>query len=120
MQENEKTIYRGDTNEEQEEILKNPLANSESEYEVGKHPNSIKAIAKHQFKKGTSGNPLGKPTTLSTLKKSLDSIAEQEVTNYHDEVLGTRKEIVIKRIWTDAQNGDWKKIQLLAVLGCLD
>ena len=46
--------------------------------------------------------------------------ADEEVTNYRDEVLGTRKQIVLQRIWKDAQDGDMKKIQLLAWLGCLD
>ena len=119
-QETNQTIYRGQTHEEQEEILENPLANNEIGYKSGKHPNSQKALKKHQFPKGVSGNPLGKPTTLSALKKSLNNIADEEVMNYRDEVLGTRKEVVIKRIWKDAQDGDWKKIQLLAILGCLD
>ena len=120
MQENKDTIYRGQGHEKQVEKLENPLANKESEYEVGQHPNSLKALKKHQFPKGVSGNPMGKPTSLSELKKSLMRYADKEITNYRDDVLGTNKELVLERIWKDAREGDMKKIQLLAVLGCLD
>jgi len=120
MPETKDTIYSGLTPVKHAEKKENSTNNNEEEHSWGKHPNSVKAIKKHQFKVGIGGNPLGRPLNLSALKKSLKKVANEEVTNYRDEVLGTRKEVVIDRIWRDAQNGDWKKIQLLCMLGCLD
>ena len=45
---------------------------------------------------------------------------DEIVTDWRKEELGTRRELVLERIWRDAQDGDMKKIQLLAWLGCLD
>ena len=74
----------------------------------------------------TQTSPYRIPTTACILqdklglKKELIELGKEETFNYHDESLGTRKEQVLKRIWTDAISGDMKKIQLLAWLGCLD
>ena len=120
MQDTKDTIYRGLTNEDatkKDEISTN---NREVEHEWGKHPNSQKALKKYQFPKGVSGNIMGRKPNFESLKEELSKLANEEVTNYRDEVLGTRKQIVLERIWKDAQDGDMKKIQLLAWLGCLD
>ena len=100
--------------------IENSTNNNEEEYEWGRHPNSLKAIKKHQFPKGMSGNIMGRKPNFTNLKNQLLSLAEEQITNYNDEVLGTNKELVLKRIWRDARDGDMKKIQLLAWLGCLD
>ena len=118
--EDTKTIYTPHTLDKTGEKEKNIAENKEEEYEWGKHPNTLKSLKKNQFPKGVSGNVMGRPLNLSALKKSLQKRADEEVYNYRDELQGTRKELVIERIWRDAQNGDWKKIQLLCVLGCLD
>ena len=118
--EDKDTIYNVQSVQEQEKKEKNIADNKEEEYEWGKHPNTLKTLKKNQFPKGVSGNVMGRPLNLSALKKSLQKRADEEVYNYRDELQGTRKELVIERIWRDAQNGDWKKIQLLCVLGCLD
>tara|TARA_Y100000593_G_C4111862_1_gene238338 strand:- start:146 stop:511 length:366 start_codon:yes stop_codon:yes gene_type:complete len=120
MQETKDTIYGADTSEKQVEKSENSTNNSDVEYEWGKHPNSQKAIKKHQFPKGMSGNIMGRKPNFTNLKNQLLSLAEDEITNYRDEVMGTNKELVLKRIWRDARDGDMKKIQLLAWLGCLD
>ena len=94
--------------------------NKEDEYEWGKHPNSIKALKKHQFPKGVSGNIMGRKPTFESLGKELKKLGEEETFNYSNESQGTRKQRVLERIWYDAIRGDMKKIQLLAWLGCLD
>ena len=94
--------------------------NKEDEYAHGKHPNSIKALKKHQYPKGVSGNVLGRKPTFDALGKALKELGEKETMSWNKEPLGTRKEQVLKRIWMDAIKGDMKKIQLLAWLGCLD
>ena len=98
----------------------NSTSNSEVEYEWGKHPNSQKAVKKHQFKKGQVANPLGRKPQFEKLKENLMSMADEMQYNYSNEPIGTRKELVLERIWHDARHGDMKKIQLLAWLGCLD
>ena len=40
--------------------------NSETDYERGQHPNSLKNIQKHQFKKGVSGNIMGRKPTFES------------------------------------------------------
>ena len=102
-----------------------PLINNEDEieeeFEWGKHPNSLKAIKKHQFKVGKSGNPLGRKPSFDALAKRLKAMGEVEVTDWRgEEILGTKKELVLNRIWKDAMSGDYKKIKLLCWLGCLD
>ena len=92
----------------------------EVEYDWGKHPNSQKALKKHQYPKGVSGNIMGRKPTFESLGKALKEIGEQETKNFRDESLGSRKQQVLERIWYDAIRGDMKKIQLLAWLGCLD
>ena len=92
----------------------NSDTDEEFEYERGQHPNSLKAIKKHQFQKGISGNIFGR-------KPNYEKLGDEETFDYGNESLGTRREQLLKKIWADAiRHGDWKKIQLLAWLGCLD
>ena len=120
MEQETNTIYNGDTPSHDKEKEQNIPKIKEEEFEWGKHPNSLKALKKNQYPKGISGNVLGRKPSFEGLKKELIELGKEETFNYHDESLGTRKEQVLKRIWTDAISGDMKKIQLLAWLGCLD
>ena len=92
----------------------------EVEYDWGKHPNSQKALKKYQYKKGISGNVMGRPPTFESLSKALNELGEEDTLDWNSKNLGSRKSQVLKRIWVDAIKGDMKKIQLLAWLGCLD
>ena len=92
---------------------------SESDYPVGKHPNSLKNLK--PFPKGVSGNPLGKPHKYQKLADALNKLGDQDVINYMDEPTGnTFREDVLERIWIKANQGDIRFIQMLAYLGCLD
>tara|TARA_Y100000593_G_scaffold91856_1_gene181766 strand:+ start:4103 stop:4438 length:336 start_codon:yes stop_codon:yes gene_type:complete len=102
--------------------------------ERGKHPNSLKAIEPHQFKKGESGNVGGRPKKYYNLSKSLEKIRDKVITiqkssvdimleedrTYVDIELGTNKDLVVSKIWELARGGNEKMILLLAELGLLD
>ena len=93
----------------------------EVEFERGHHPNSLKAIKKHQFQKGISGNVFGRKPNYAKLGEALKKLGDEETFDYHNESMGSRREQLLKKIWKDAiLYGDWKKIQLLAWLGCLE
>ena len=117
---NDSPIYTPLNDANTEEVDENSTNNKEVEYDWGKHPNSQKALKKHQYPKGVSGNVLGRKPTFEVLGKHLQKLGEEVTYNYHKESQGSRKEQVLKRIWFDAIRGDWRKIQLLAWLGCLD
>jgi hypothetical protein len=55
------------TDEKDENITKS----KEVEYDWGRNPNSIKALKKHQYPKGVSGNVLGRKPTFEVLGKNL-------------------------------------------------
>ena len=65
----DKTIYTTHPPDETEENNDNSTNNKEVEYEWGKHPNSVKALKKHQYPKGVSGNVLGRKPTFESLAK---------------------------------------------------
>ena len=110
-----------DTDKKEVNIPKSKEDEDKKEYEWGQHPNSLKALKKNQFPKGVSGNVLGRKPTFDSLSKQLNELGDKEVLNWNgSEVLGTRKELVLKKIWDDAMKGDMNKIRLLAWLGCLD
>ena len=115
------TLYKGaDTPSKQANNRANSPNNKEEESDWGKHPNSVKALKKHKFPKGVSGNQLGRPKNFDGLGKALKKMQDEIVTDWRDEPRGKRRELVLERIWRDAQDGDFKKIQLLAWLRCLD
>ena len=106
-----------------QENNENSTKSKEDEFEWGRHPNSVKALKKHQYPKGVSGNVMGRKPSFETLAKQLKEIGEGTTSNWCGENVDddtTRKEKVLRRIWYDAIRGDMKKIQLLAWLGCLD
>ena len=105
------------------------------ENQQGKHPNSLKALKEHQFKAGSSGNPTGAKPSYKKLKKILQELGYEQVSvivqpdvNSDDYLfdktttkeIGTRKEVVLRKIWDDAQDGDMQKIQLLIYLNIFD
>ena len=118
----EDNIYKGSQKgQDTPKNKENTATSKEVEYDWGKHPNSQKAIKKHQFPKGISGNIMGKKPKFDKLAAELKKLCEEETFNWSGEKsLGTRKSQVYERIWKDAIMGDIKKIQLLAWLGCLD
>lgn len=115
-----KHIYSTQMRDKQEEKQEISTKSKEDEYAHGKHPNSIKALKKHQYPKGVSGNIMGRKPKFDALGKNLQKLGEKETFKYNNESMGTRKQQVLERIWFDAIRGDMKKIQLLAWLGCLD
>ena len=54
--------------------------------ERGKHPNSLKAIEQHQFKKGESGNIGGRPKKHEKLTKSLSLLRDKVITEYRTQL----------------------------------
>ena len=101
------------------------------------HPNSLKAIEPHQFKKGESGNTGGRPKKYYKFSKSLSKVINRIITEmrklphpldefepfkeeYEEYDLGTNKDLVIAKIWELARNGDKQIILLLAEIGALD
>jgi len=91
----------------------------EIQFERGKHPNSLKNLT--PFQKGVSGNLGGRPYKYKELAESLNKVGDEIELDWREKSKGyTKREGVIKRIWSKALDGDIKFIQLLAYLGCLD
>ena len=108
-------------NKKDDSSTKNSETDEDVEYGRGEHPNSLKAISKHQFQKGISGNVFGRKPNYTKLGEALSKLGDEETKNYSGKNMGTRKQQLLEKIWNDAiRHGDWKKIQLLAWLGCLD
>ena len=96
--------------DKQPEKSKEIYGNKES-YKRGENPNSVANLK--PFVTGVSGNPSGRPTKYVALKKQLDKLGDEEVTDFMGKKLGKRRDIVLKRIWKEAMNGNIKYIQLL-------
>ena len=92
----------------------------------GTNPNSLKNLK--PYKKGQSGNPSGRPKAFIQLTKDLRKIGDEEVyfENIDDIINGTdassktKRELVLRAIWSNAIDGDFKAIELLERLGCLN
>ena len=112
-----KEINKNQLVRKNKESSESSIANNEK-YSKGRHPNSKKNLKK--FPKGISGNPLGRPYKCNDLIKALKRIGEQQQHDIIEGNLGTRKEQVLTKIWSIAQDGDLAFVKLLAGLGCLD
>jgi hypothetical protein len=96
--------------------MSDSIANNNDNRDV--HPNSLKAIQPHQFKKGESGNVNGRPLKHTNLVKELIRIG-----NLSDELsISDRsyRDSVLKKIWTLASCGDKDMIKLLVAVGGLE
>jgi len=82
----------------------------------GQHPNSKKNLKK--FKKGQSGNPSGRLKSFNGIKDDLKAKANTIHPLNLDGL--TYKELIIEGILDNAIDGDWKAIELIEKLGCLD
>tara|TARA_R100000329_G_scaffold143177_1_gene127039 strand:+ start:853 stop:1218 length:366 start_codon:yes stop_codon:yes gene_type:complete len=119
---NKKNIYKGDLSDNTVKNEENSPDNKEEQFEHGKHPNSLKALEKHQFTKGITGNAGGRPTKFEKLGKELkqlQNIKKDKLYDLFDDDL-TAKELVLRKIWRLAVGGDEKMINLLANLDCLN
>jgi hypothetical protein len=63
---------------------KNTETDEDVEYSRGEHPNSLKAIKKHQYPKGFSGNIFGRKPNYEQLKENLIKLGEEETFDYHE------------------------------------
>ena len=113
MQKDKELQMLQNTNDSDANIPKNKEdANS---YDWGKHPNSLKALL----------SCYGLPSNVLT-SKELKKLGDELVDNYCGDTLDghfekhKRKDLVLRRIWNDAIEGDMKKIELLAYLGCFN
>ena len=98
------------------------------------HPNSLKALEQHQYKKGESGNTGGRPVKYYKFSKSLAKVRDkvirqmQEVDRlegistreYKEIEIGKNRELVIDKIWELARGGDKQMILLLVEMGALN
>lgn len=86
----------------------------------GHHPNSLRNLKK--FEKGKSGNPSGRSKSFVKLSNELKMLGGEDVISgeWDSTILGTRRELVLNAIWDKAQEGDFKAIELLERLGCLE
>ena len=81
----------------------------------GQHPNSQKNLKK--FKKGQSGNPSGRVKSFNGIKDDLhDKVNSLHPINFEQ----TYRELIIEAIVNNALDGDWKAIELIEKLGCLE
>ena len=81
----------------------------------GKHQNSQDNLK--PFKKGESGNPSGRMKAYASIKKELKKYVNE---THHIYYKYTHRDIIVHGIVDKAEDGDWKAIELLERLGCLD
>ncbi len=101
---------------------------SNEKQEHGHHPNSRANLK--PWKKGMSGNPLGRPHKFTNFGKALTEVGVgYKETRRYDVPSGeyyietddiTRREKVLHTIWDRAADGEIQYINILAHLGCLD
>ena len=73
---------------------------------------------KGQFKKGSSGNPKGRPTGSKNLSTQLDDELAKKIviTENGKKKTITRQEAILKRLINASIQGDWKALRLLVEL----
>ena len=81
----------------------------------GQHQNSQDNLK--PFKKGESGNPSGRTKAFSGIKEELKKYVNETHEVYYE---FTHKEKIVHGIVEKAEDGDWRAIELLEKLGCLD
>ena len=82
----------------------------------GKHPNSKDNLK--PFKKGESGNPSGRMKAFHGIKDELKAHIDDE--DYFSIEGKTNRTVIVQEIVGMAKNGEWRAIELLEKLGCLD
>ena len=97
--------------------LSNDSLETEKSSNRGQHPNSQANLK--PFEKGVSGNPDGRPSKHRKLKEALKPYGEQKSTRWgcRDQ---TKKEVVLNRVWEEAESGSVPHLKLLAELELLD
>ena len=98
--------------------MSDSIANNNDNRDV--HPNSLKAIQPHQFKKGESGNPNGRPLKNINLGKELSKIGYEISDDVFNDDKDTNRTIVMRKIWSSAKFGDKDMIKLLVAVGGLE
>ena len=81
----------------------------------GQHPNSQDNLK--PFKKGESGNPSGRTKAFNGIKEELKEYVNKKDNVYYEL---THRQLIVEGIVEKAVDGDWKAIDLLEKLGCLD
>ena len=88
-------------------------------HDHGRHPNSLANLK--PFPKGISGNPLGRRHRFEKLANALNEIGDKEALTWDEKPMGySYREGVLETIWTRANKGEIKYVQMLAWLGCLE
>ena len=99
----------------------NKEMDEEPEYTQGMHPNSLKALKKHYFPKGISGNVMGKPMRYDAMARALNEIGDEIAEKwYGKDENKTKRRVVLDKCWDRAMRGEIAFIKMLAFLGCLD
>ena len=98
--------------------LDSSFSGNNETYKRGEHPNSKSNLK--PFEKGESGNPDGRPSKYSKLKKKLIEIGKMQHQDFLGDHIGIKKDIVLQVIWDRAIEGDLRYIQFLASLDCLE
>lgn len=80
------------------------MKKARSQYKMGRHPNSLKALKEHGFKPGQSGNPKGRSKRIQYISEALRDLLEKP---------GNAREIA-ERIIKDAKAGNYNAINFLA------
>ena len=98
-----------------------PLSGNTDTFSRGEHPSSKANL--RPWKKGESGNPDGRPHRYNGLKKALESLLDEEVSDWNIDFGspdGPRRLRILIGFLNKAHEGSLSHIQFLAGLGCFD